>query len=145
MREVCLSCKTENISTKIAWNKNKNIHWNLPYWVNLKQFCAKSLSCVRHFMTHWAVAHQAPLSMGILKARILEWVVISSSRESSRPRNQAVSPASPALQADSLPAEPSGKPCVYIYICIYMCMCVYTRKLTLAILHVFLFCSNDIN
>ena len=27
----------------------------------------------------WAVAHQAPLSMGILPARILEWVVMPSS------------------------------------------------------------------
>ena len=40
---------------------------------------------------------------GILQARILEWVVFSFSRVSSQPR-------SPALQADSLPAEPQGKP-----------------------------------
>ena len=39
---------------------------------------------------------------GILQARILEWVAVPFSRGSSRPR-------SPALQADSLPAEPSGK------------------------------------
>ena len=31
---------------------------------------------------------QAPLSMGILQARILEWVAISSSRESSQPRDR---------------------------------------------------------
>ena len=35
----------------------------------------------------WTVAHQAPPSMGILQARILEWVAMSSSRGSSRPRN----------------------------------------------------------
>ena len=40
---------------------------------------------------------------GILRARRLEWVAISSSRGSSRPRNQT---RSPALQADSLPSEP---------------------------------------
>ena len=34
------------------------------------------------------VAHQVPLSMEILQARILEWVAISSSRESSWPRDQ---------------------------------------------------------
>ena len=39
------------------------------------------------FATPWTVAHQAPLSMGILQARILEWVVISSSRGSSRTRD----------------------------------------------------------
>ena len=36
----------------------------------------------------WTVAHQAPLSMGILQARILEWVAIPFSRESSQPRDQ---------------------------------------------------------
>ena len=34
------------------------------------------------------VALQAPLSMGILQARILEWVAMPSSRESSQPRGQ---------------------------------------------------------
>ena len=32
--------------------------------------------------------HQAPLSMGFFKARVLEWVAIFFSRESSQPRNQ---------------------------------------------------------
>ena len=41
---------------------------------------------------------------GILQARILEWgAVFPFSRGSSQPRF-------PALQADSLPAEPQGKP-----------------------------------
>ena len=31
----------------------------------------------------WTVALQAPLSMGILQARRLEWIAISFSRESS--------------------------------------------------------------
>ena len=34
-------------------------------------------------VTLWTVAHQAPLSMGILQARTLEWVAISFSRGSS--------------------------------------------------------------
>ena len=33
------------------------------------------------------IAHQAPLSMGILQARILEWVAMPSSRGSSQPRD----------------------------------------------------------
>ena len=33
--------------------------------------------------TAWTVAHQAPLSIGISQARLLEWVVISFSRGSS--------------------------------------------------------------
>ena len=41
----------------------------------------------------------------ILQARILEWVAISFSRESSWP---GIKPGSPELQADSLPFEPPG-------------------------------------
>ena len=44
---------------------------------------------------------------GILQARILEWVAVSSSRGSSQPPGE---PRSPALQADALPSEPAGKP-----------------------------------
>ena len=40
--------------------------------------CTQSLSCVRLFETPWTVAHQAPLSMGILQARMLEWVAMPS-------------------------------------------------------------------
>ena len=36
-------------------------------------------SRVRLFATQWTVACQTPLSMGILQARILEWVAGSSS------------------------------------------------------------------
>ena len=46
------------------------------------------LSCVWLFVTPWTVAHQTPLSMGILQARILEWVAKPSSRGSSRPRDR---------------------------------------------------------
>ena len=35
---------------------------------------------------------QAPLSMGILQARILEWVAVPSSRGSSQPRDQTQVP-----------------------------------------------------
>ena len=38
--------------------------------------------------TLWNVARQAPLSFGISQARILEWVAISFSRESSQPRDR---------------------------------------------------------
>ena len=37
-------------------------------------------SRVRLFELPWTVAHQAPLSMGFSKARILEWVAMPSSR-----------------------------------------------------------------
>ena len=44
---------------------------------------------------------------GIFQARTLEWVAIPFSRGCSRP---GIEPGSPALQADSLPFKPPGKP-----------------------------------
>ena len=44
---------------------------------------------------------------GILLARMLEWVAVPFSRESSHP---GIEPRSPALQVDSLPTESPGKP-----------------------------------
>ena len=43
---------------------------------------------------------------GILQARVLEWIAFPFSRGSSQPRDRT---RSPALQADSLPTELSGK------------------------------------
>ena len=52
------------------------------------------------------VAYQAPLHR-VLQATILKWVAISSSRESSWPRDQThISCKSPVLQADSLLLSP---------------------------------------
>jgi len=64
--------------------------------------CAELLSRVRLFVTPWTVTHKALPSLGILWARILEWVAMPSSRRSSQPKV-------PALQADSSPSEPPGK------------------------------------
>ena len=44
---------------------------------------------------------------GSLQTRILEWVAIPLSRDLPNP---GIEPRSPALQADSLPSEPLGKP-----------------------------------
>ena len=53
---------------------------------------------VLHFLSHFShvqlfatlqtAACQAPLSMGILQARIVEWVAMLSSTVSSQPRNR---------------------------------------------------------
>ena len=50
--------------------------------------CAQSLSHVQLFANPWTIACQAPLSVGILLARILEWVAIPFSRGSSQPSDQ---------------------------------------------------------
>ena len=49
--------------------------------------CSLSLSYVQIFAAPWTAACLAPLSMGILQARILELVAMPSSRGSSRPRD----------------------------------------------------------
>ena len=54
---------------------------------------------------HQLLAHQAPLSMEILQARILEWVPPSGDLS-----NPGIEPSSPALQADSSPSEAPGEP-----------------------------------
>ena len=53
-----------------------------------KKAVLKSFSRVQLFVTPWTIAHQAPLSMGILQARLLEWVIMPSSRVSSQSRDQ---------------------------------------------------------
>ena len=62
---------------------------------------------VRLFVTPRTVAHQAPLSMGILQARIVQWLAYPPPGYLPNP---GFKPRSPALQADSLLSEPSGKP-----------------------------------
>ena len=65
--------------------------------------CAQLLSHVRHFMTPWTAAFKAPLSMGILQARILEWVAMGDCP------NTEIEPRSPTLQAD-YPLRHQGNP-----------------------------------
>ena len=47
------------------------------------------------------------LSMGILQARILEWLLCPPPSDLPNP---GIEPRSPSLQADSLLSEPPGKP-----------------------------------
>ena len=49
-------------------------------------------SCVQLYVTLWTVAHQAPLSTGILQARAPEWGTMPFSRGSSRPREDLGNP-----------------------------------------------------
>ena len=71
---------------------------------------------------------------GILQARILEWVAMPSSRDSSQPRDQTqVSYLLLHWQAGSLPLAPPGKPSLplvpplYIIIIIYVYNCIVVK------------------
>ena len=65
-------------------------------------------SVISDSATPWTVARQAPLSMGILQARILEWVACPSPGDLPDP---GMEPGSPTSWWDFLPAEPPGQPC----------------------------------
>jgi len=66
----------------------------------------KSLSRVRLFATPWSVAYQAPLSMGFSRQEYWSGLPFPSPGDLTNP---GIKPRSPALQADALPPEPSGK------------------------------------
>ena len=50
--------------------------------------CSVTESCLTLCDPMVCVTCQAPLSMGIIQVRILEWAAMPSSRGSSQPRNQ---------------------------------------------------------
>ena len=65
------------------------------------------LSCVQLFVTPWTVAHKAPLSIDFSRQDYWSGLPFPSLGDLS---NSGIKLGSPALQADSLPSEPSGKP-----------------------------------
>ena len=75
----------------------KKLKNELIIFLMLQLSSVQLLSHVQLFATPWTLAHQAPLSMGILQTRMLEWVAMPSSRESSNP---GIEPRSPVSQAD---------------------------------------------
>ena len=58
------------------------------YFLNLYVLCVLSHSVVSDSATLCTVVCEDPLSMGILQARILEWVAMPSFRGSSQPRDR---------------------------------------------------------
>ena len=81
----------------------------------------KSLSCVRLFAPPWTI-HSF---LGVLQARIVEWVAYPFSRGSSWPRSQMA-----AMQADSLPTELSGKPTISYFYSTYPLEFLGKKKMT---------------
>ena len=66
-------------------------------------------SCSKHIWllaVLWAVAHKTPLSMGFFREEYWSRLPCPSPGDP----NSGIKPASPALQVDSLPTEPPGKP-----------------------------------
>ena len=68
------------------------------------------LSHVQLVVTPWTVAHQAPLSVGILQARILGGLPFPPPGDLPDPGMEPTSLMFPALQVDSLPLSYQGSP-----------------------------------
>ena len=70
------------------------------------------LSCVRLCVTPEMASHQAPPSLGFSRQEHLSGLPFPPPKYLPNPGIEPMSPAALALQADSLPSEPSGKPSV---------------------------------
>ena len=69
-------------------NRTNEVHiYSVCVCVCIYAVCFVAQSVMSNSVIPWTVAHQAPLSMEILQARILEWVAMPSSRGSSQPRD----------------------------------------------------------
>ena len=75
------------------------------------------LSHVQLFVTLWTVALQTSLSMGLSRQEYWSGLPCPSSGDL---RDSGIKPGSPALQVESLPSEPPGKP--------YICKYAFTSK-----------------
>ena len=85
--QVKILCLLRGIPGRTDYSCHPSIHPSFQHnCVSL--YLLSHFNCVLLFVTPWTVAHQVPLSMGFSKARILEWVAVSSSGGASRPRNQ---------------------------------------------------------
>ena len=72
----------------------------------MKDQRVKSFCRVRLFVIPWTIAHQAPPSMRFSKQEDWSGLPFPSPGDLPKP---GMEPRSPALQADSIPAEPQGK------------------------------------
>ena len=86
-------------------------------WPALEErFCDRHLARYRYSVARWCLTFCNPVDCrlpvssvhGILQARILEWVAISSSRGSSQPRDRTCVSCVSYWQVDSLPLSHLG-------------------------------------
>ena len=87
---------SSTLAWRIPWTEEPGGLWSMG-----------SLSRVRPSVTPWTAAHQAPLSMGFSRLEYWSGFPFPSPGDLPDPGNKS---GSPALQADSLPAELPGKP-----------------------------------
>ena len=141
------------------------LQWCVAFWCTAKCFsytyicacvCAQLLSHVQLFETSRTVTCQSPLSKGFSQARILEWVAISSSRESSQSMDWAhifsVSCIGRQIlyycatwEAHTYIINHNGKKCeneyIYIHTHIYVYVCIYIYTYMHVIFNIIFHCD----
>ena len=70
----------------------------------------RGFSCVQLFVTPWTASLQVSLSMEFSSGEYRCGLPCPPQGDLTNPGIEPVSPAVPALQVDSLPLEPPGKP-----------------------------------
>ena len=96
-------------SDRCHTQKYTHLAWVCVRYVNLDKYilCVCAQSC----LTFCILLDYGPPDSsiaGILQARILEWVAVSSSRRSFQPRGRTRISCVSCIRASSLPTEPSG-------------------------------------
>ena len=71
------------------------------------RYCSVVAKLYMTLVTPWTVTRQAPLSMGSPRQEYWSGLLFPSPENLPNP---GIKSRSPALQADSLPSEPPGKP-----------------------------------
>ena len=107
--------------TMYLWRTLHKILYVILWYDPLFRKCIM-FSGVRLFAAPWTVACQVPLSMEFFRHEYLSGLPFPPPGDLPNPGIQPRPPAL-ALQVDSLPSEPSGKPIwmhVYIYIYVHM-------------------------
>ena len=106
----------------------------VPYVQILRCECMLSHGVMSRLFDPINCSLQSSSVHGILQERILEWVVISSSRGSSWPRDWNCISCISCIAADSLPWSHQESPlrCVCMCIHTYVCMCVYISEKAMA-------------
>ena len=97
---------SENVRTT-NWNNSVISYWKLPY------SCSVAL-VVSDSATLWTVAPQAPMSMGFPRQEHWSGLPCSPPGDLSYSGIKPMSPVPSALQVDSLPTKPPGKPRNYL-------------------------------
>ena len=78
------------------------------YWPGARLLLLSHQIVYDSFGTPWTIAHQTPLSMGFSRQEY--WSGLPCPLPPGDLPDPGIKPTTPALQADSLPTEPPGKP-----------------------------------